>query len=532
MKRFTSLLRAIALGSLCLAATLPTAGAAEGNVLTIANFRDLRDLNPHLYSGELFAKNLIFEGLIFLDEQGKPSPWLAKSWTVSKDGTTYTFDLRDDVSFTDGTKFDASVVKKNFDALLDNVKRHGWLESISLMNEQGKKGESAIKVLGDYRIQVKFPKPYYPFLIELGVTRPFRMLSPKCFINGTTKNGVSCLVGTASYVLESNVVDQQSTFVRNPSYWGEKPAIEKIVAKVIPDEQARVVALQKGDIDMIYGLQMISPRVFKQFENKSGFTAAMSKPMSTRMMILNTSREFLKDASVRQALNHLTNRATISEKIMLGLEAPAETLLSRSTPYANIDLKPYSYDTAQAVKLIEKAGWKLEGGQFMKSGKPLELTLSYDSNKVIEKTIAQYLQSEWGKTGIKLNLIAEEEQAHRDRLKQGNFDLSFNISWGTPYDPQSFLAGMRNPAVYGDYVGQQGLKDKARIDDTILAALESVDEKTRQANFTYVLETLHNEAAYIPLTYERNRVIHSSKVKKLAFNPSQFEIPVQRMRVE
>ena len=71
-----------------------------------------------------------------------------------------------------------------------------------------------------------------------------------------------------------------------------------------------------------------------------------------------------------------------------------------------------------------------------------------------------------------------------------------------------------------------------RAMDTILAALESVDEKTRQANFTYVLETLHNEAAYIPLTYERNRVIHSSKVKKLAFNPSQFEIPVQRMRVE
>ena len=68
LKRFTPLLRAIALGSLCLAATLPTAGAAEGNVLTIANFRDLRDLNPHLYSGELFAKNLIFEGLIFLDE--------------------------------------------------------------------------------------------------------------------------------------------------------------------------------------------------------------------------------------------------------------------------------------------------------------------------------------------------------------------------------------------------------------------------------------------------------------------------------
>ena len=78
---------------------------------------------------------------------------------MSKDGTTYTFDLRDDVSFTDGTKFDASVVKKNFDALLDNVKRHGWLESISLMNEQGKKGESAIKVLGEAWPQFRAARP-------------------------------------------------------------------------------------------------------------------------------------------------------------------------------------------------------------------------------------------------------------------------------------------------------------------------------------------------------------------------------------
>jgi nickel transport system substrate-binding protein len=527
------LLKAVAFAFFSLVAVSSAVHASSGSVLTIANFRDLRDLNPHQYSGELFAQNLLFEGLVFLDEQGKPSPWLAKSWSVSKDGTTYTFELRDDVSFTDGVKFDASVVKKNFDALLDNAKRHGWLESIRLMQEQEAKGDPAVKVLGDYRVQVKFTKPYYPFLIELGVTRPFRMLSPKCFVNGTTKNGVSCLVGTASYVLESNAVDQQSVFVRNPSYWGEKPAIEKIVAKVIPDEQARVVALQKGDIDMVFGLQMVSPRVFKQFESKPGFAAAMSKPMSTRMLILNSSREHLKDTGVRQALNHLTNRAVISDKIMLGLEAPADTLLSRSTPYANIDLKPYAYDPALAVKLLEQAGWKMDGGRLAKNGKPFELTLSYDSNKVVERTVAQYLQSEWGKSGIKLNLVSEEEQAHRDRLKQGDFDLSFNISWGTPYDPQSFLAGMRNPAVYGDYVGQQGLKDKAKIDATILAALESVDEKSRQASFTYVLETLHNEAAYIPLTYERNRVLYnSSKVKKIAFNPSQFEIPVQRMRID
>lgn len=531
MKSITKLLAAVSLTVTSIAAVVPGANAADETTLTFANYRDLRDLNPHLYSGELFAQNLLFEGLVFLNEEGKPSPWLAKSWTVSKDGTTYTFALRDDVTFSDGSDFNAKVVKQNFDALLDNSKRHGWLESVRLMMEVQESGEDAVKVLDQYKVQVKFSKPYYPFIVELGVTRPFRMLSPNCFKEGTSKNGVSCLTGTGSYKLASNVVDQESKFVRNSAYWGEQPQIDNIIAKVIPDPQARLLALQNGDIDMIYGLQLIAPRAFKQFEKKPGFNAAMSKPMSTRMLILNTTRDELQDVNVRQALNYLTNRKLIAEKIMLGLETPAGTLLSRSIPYADIDLNPFSYNKAQATKLLKKAGYKMEGKQLVKNNKPFEIVLSYDSNKVIEKTIAQYLQSEWGKSGIKLTLLSEEEQAHRDRLKQGNFDLSFNISWGTPYDPQSFLGGMRKP-VYGDYAAQQGLTQKQKIDDSILAALEAVDEKSRQDHYSYVLETLHNEAVYIPLTYERNRVIYSDKVKKVAFNPSQFEIPMQRMMVK
>ena len=528
MTSITRLLSSIAIGITC---TLSTAQAADNSTLTFANYRDLRDLNPHLYAGELFAQNLLFEGLVYLNEQGVPSPWLAKSWTLSDDGTTYTFDLRDDVTFSDGTKFNADVVKQNFDALLDNSSRHGWLESVRLMLEQQKNGEEAVKVLDEYRVQVKFTQPYYPFIVELGVTRPFRMLSPKCFKEGTTKNGVTCLIGTGAYKLESNVVDQESKFVRNTTYWGEQPQIDNIIGKVIPDPQARLLALKSGEIDMIYGLQLISPHAYKQFESTPGFNTNMSKPMSTRMLIMNTTRDELQDVNVRQALNYLTNRKIIADKIMLGLEAPAGTLFAQSIPYADIGLTPYALDKAKAQELLKKAGYKLEGKTLVKNGKAFEITLSFDSDKVIEKTVAQYLQSEWGKSGITLTLVSEEEQAHRDRLKQGNFDMSFNISWGTPYDPQSFLGGMRKP-VYGDYAAQQGLTQKSKLDQSILEALESVTEKDRQKHYTYILETLHNEAVYIPLTYERNRVISSDKVSKVAFNPSQFEIPIQRMSMK
>lgn len=508
-----------------------TPKADEKSTLTFANYRDVRDMNPHLYAGEIFAQNLLFEGLTHINQEGDIEPWLATDWTLSEDGKTYTFTLRDDVTFSDGTPFDANVVKTNFDALLSNANRHSWLESIRLMLEVEKTGKDSVRVLADNKVEIEFAKPYYPFLVELGVTRPFRFLSPKCFIEGETKNGVSCYVGTGSYTFVNNEVDQFATFEVNDAYWGEKPQIERIVAKVIPDNQSRLLSLRSGEIDMVYGLQLIGAQSFKEFEKDSNFGTALSAPVSTRMLILNSASQNLNDTKVRQALSHLTNKSVLVDNIMLGLEKPADTLLAKNIPYADIELTPYQYDVAKAEQLLDEAGWLKEGGVRKKDGKPFEITLSYDSDKVVEKSIAQYLQSEWAKVGLTMKLIGEEEQAHRDRLKQGDFDLSFNISWGTPYDPQSFLGGMRYP-VYGDYAAQQGIPEKAKIDASILAALESVDETERQALYGYVLKTLHEQAIYIPISYEQNRAIFNNNVKDVGFNPSQFEIPLQRMSLK
>ncbi|GDY25884.1 nickel ABC transporter, nickel/metallophore periplasmic binding protein [Agarivorans sp. Toyoura001] len=517
----------------CFASALITSPAtlANDSTLTFANYRDIRDLNPHLYGGEIFAQNLLFEGLIHLGENGKLEPWLATNWSVSEDGKLYTFTLREGVTFSDGSPFNAEVVKQNFDALLDNGNRHTWLESIRLMLEVEETGKQSVRVVDNHTIEVEFANSYYPFLVELGVTRPFRFLSPKCFKEGTTKDGTLCYVGTGSYQLSSNTVDQQASFEQYANYWGEKPQIEKIVAKVIPDNQARLLALRSGDVDMVYGLQLITARAFKQFETDPRFNTILSEPVSTRMLILNSKSDNLNDTRVRQALSHLTNKAVIAERILLGLEKPADTLLARNVPYADIELTPYQYNVETAEQLLNAAGWTLDGKVRKKDGKPFEITLSYDSDKVVERTIAQYLQSEWSKLGLTLNLVGEEEQAHRDRLKHGEFDLSFNISWGTPYDPQSFLGGMRKP-VYGDYAAQQGIPEKAQLDQHILDALEATNEQERQAHYSYVLETLHNQAIYIPLTYEQNRAIFNKKLEGVGFNPSQFEIPLQRMSIK
>ncbi|MDU1203125.1 MAG: nickel ABC transporter substrate-binding protein [Clostridiales bacterium] len=530
------LLSILLIGSMLLTGCSTSGGgssSAETSKLVYANFRDLRDLNPHLYNGELFAQNLIFESLVKITEDGDFEPWLAESWEISEDGKEYVFKLREDVTFSDGEKFNAEAAKANFDAILDNADRHTWLESVRLMQEVDNSGGKSVEVTGEYELTLRLSEAYYPFLVELGVTRPFRFISPKCFIDGTTKNGVSDIVGTGSYVLSENHVDEYSIFKVNEDYWGEKPEIKEIEVKVIPDNQTRVMALKNGEVDLIYGTNMIDAETYKEFESLDGFKTSISDPISTRMMIINTTDEILGDVKVRKAIQHATDRKTISESIFSGIESPADTVLAKTVPYADIDLKAYDYNLDTAKKLLDEAGWKEVKGKTyrQKDGKELSIVLNYCSDSVTEKTIAEFYQSELAKVGIKLEISGEEEQAYRDRMKAGDFDITFNISWGSPYDPQSFLAGMRMP-VYGDYAAQQGLKEKAQIDETILKALTSTDEEKRQEYYTYVLTTLHEEAVYIPLTYERNRAVYNEKVKNVTFNASQFEVPMEKMKIE
>ncbi|OCG08759.1 nickel ABC transporter, nickel/metallophore periplasmic binding protein [Gilliamella sp. wkB178] len=490
--------------------------------LTFANFRDIRDLNPHLYSGEMWAQNMLFESLVHYNEDGSFSPWLAESWSISNDSKTYTFKLRQDVTFSDGAKFDAHSAKLNWDAVLANKVRHTWLEMVRLITE--------VKAVDDYTLQVNLSEPYYPFLIEIAVTRPMRFISPNSMINGTTKDGVKSYIGTGPYVLGDHKKDQYAVFNQNPTYWGSKPPIKTITMKVIADNQSRLLALENGEIDLIYGQNMVDADSFERFSHMDNFQTLISKPVSSRMVLLNTTRAILKDANVRRALEHIINKNDISTGIFNGSEAPADTLMATNIPYANIGLKPYQYDPKLASQLLDAAGWIKVAGQDYRyqDGKPFEITLYYNSNATSQKTIAQYMQDEFAQVGLKLNIHGEEEQGYSDRLKIGDFDMVFDISWGMPYDPQSFLASMKLP-VHGDYMAQQGLAEKAQIDASISKALIATDDKTRQQLYAYVLETLHNEAVYIPLTYERNRAIAIKSLQGIEFAPSQFDIPFTKM---
>ncbi|GKX58701.1 nickel ABC transporter, nickel/metallophore periplasmic binding protein [Leminorella grimontii] len=508
---------------LLLACAFGAQAASDANRLVYASTKDIRDINPHLYSGEMAAQNMVFEPLVVNTESGV-KPFLAESWEISPDGKTYTFTLRKDVTFSDGEPFNAQAVKLNIDAVLDNYQRHAWLELVQQIEK--------VSVLDPYRVEIKLKNPYYPTLVELGLTRPFRFISPKSFIDGKTKSGVKNYAGTGPWVLAEHKVNQYALFTANPNYWGAKPKLSAVLWKVIPDRQSMLMALQKGDVQLIFGADgdMLDMDSFEALQASGQYKTLMSPPVASRALVLNSSRPITGDKAVRRALQYAVDKQAIASGIMDDTESVADTLMSRSVPYCNIDLPTYRFDLEKANALLDQAGWRLPAGKTVreKEGKPLELMLSYNRNNAAEREIAELIQDDFKKIGVKLDILGEEKQAFLDRQKSGDFDLQYSLSWGTPYDPASFVSSFRIPA-HADYQGQKGLANKPQIDDAIGRLLLTPNEKERQSLYAWLFTTLADEGVYIPLTYSRTKAIFSPKIKGVTFNPSQYEIPFEKM---
>lgn len=493
------------------------------NTLDYASTKDIRDINPHLYSGEMAAQNMVFESLVKNTEKGI-QPWLAESWTISPDGKTYTFKLRQNVKFSDGEPFNAKAAKLNIDAVLDNYSRHAWLELVREIEK--------VSVIDDFTLEIQLKHPYYPTLIELGLTRPFRFISPKAFINGKTKGGVANYAGTGAWKLAEHQKNSLAKFVRNENYWGEKTALNGVNWKVIPDRQTMLLSLQKGDIQLIFGADgdMLDMQSFQALQATNKFQTAVSEPIASRTLVLNSARPITGDKLVRQALSFATDKIAVVENVFNGSEVVAETLMAKNVPYSDVEVATYEFNLEKSKSLLDQAGWKtIESKPFReKAGKPLEVIFSYNINNAAEKEIAELLQADFKKIGVDLQLLGEEKQAFLDRQRSGEFDIQYSLSWGKPYDPASFISSFRIPA-HADYQGQKGLPNKAEIDQMIGEILITTDETKRQNLYRSLYQTLAEQAVYIPLTYSRTKAIYASSVKNVGFNLSQYEIPFEKM---
>ncbi|MDF9413672.1 nickel ABC transporter, nickel/metallophore periplasmic binding protein [Brevibacillus laterosporus] len=496
----------------------------SSKVLTFSWSGDIGDVNPHTYfPNQWFSQAMVYESLVYYGEGGELKPWLAQSWDVSKDGKEYVFHLRKDVTFSDGSPFNATIVKKNFDTVLANAPQHEWMELINQIK--------STEVVDDFTFKLILNKPYYPTLQELTYIRPLRFVGEAAFPDSqnTFKDGLKSPIGTGPWVLSEYKKNERAVFTRNEKYWGEKPKVDKVIVKVIPDGESRVLAFEKKDIDLIFGNGVISQDSFRFLKESGKYETKLSEPTATRALLFNTNREALKERKLRLAIQHAFDKQAVIDHIFYGTERKADTLFAPTIPYTKIDVKPYEHDEEKAKQLLDEAGWKQVNGKPFreKTGKTLQLELMFISSDNIQKAIAEYTQGEFRKLGIDMKLTSKEEEDFWATANEGSFDLLFTASWGVPFDPHSYLSAITTPSEGGspDYKALSGLPGKKELDKKIKEVLVSTDEAHRKMLYTDILTTLHEQAAYLPISYQSNIAVYHKNLSGVHFLPQEYEVP-------
>ncbi len=514
------------------------------NILRVAVSQNVGDMNPQGYNlNQLYAQNMIYEGLVKTDSKGNITPSLALSWEIKDFGKSYIFHLRKNVLFSNGEPFNAQAVVKNFQSILKNKARHSWSALVMTIDN--------VVALDDYAIKLTLKHPYIATLNELALVRPFRFIAPSMIPQDLdlAKNNPKKPIGTGPYMLTDTKIGISNTFSKNPHYWDKARYngiyYDTIITKIIIDPNAKLVALKTKQVDMIYGSDSIPIEIFHNIAETKQFQTFVSPPAFTTFLIVNPSSKTLQDKNMREALALSIDKAKIIESVYYGYQKEAQFLFNQNLPFTKTkSYTPPTYNKDKAVKILTQIGYtKKNDGYLYKDNKKLQVQLHFIANNPTQKAIATIMQAQLKDIGIFLELIPNEVTMYRKKQTQGQFELCFSQTWGVPYEPFTFINSMRHKG-HADYMAQVALPktdsiNKDSIDKAIKTLIESpydiyadskkIDSNKAQENLTKqtqsFLDMLYSTQIYIPLTYDTNKVVARFGIKGIAPDVRAFEIP-------
>ena len=352
-------------------------------------FNTVGHLDAHTYGpNEFFSSNWVYEGLVAYGQGGQILPSLATSWTIEENdigGDTYTFTLRENVLFHDGTPWNCDAAKLNFDHLFAGElgsTKHGWYGV-------GQHTESWF-CNGDMEFVLETNQKHGPYLQELTLIRPIRMISPAAFVDGGADPikanscqlawgiidgnefsedvvcaGIAGIYGTGPFVFQSrdsvtdgagDQYDNEVVFTSNPNYWGGAPAFERLVVQRYETSEDVKTALLSGELDIVWGAGVLSDSDIFEIENdvelQKDVRVFHSDALQNVILILNSGQPPFDDINVRKTVIHSINKSAFVEKELKGLQSVVDNVFPRESPYCDVDLTPrWDYDFEKAVLL-------------------------------------------------------------------------------------------------------------------------------------------------------------------------------------
>ncbi len=447
-----------ALGSL-LPASLLHAQPNNGKTLTIVLPSNPITIDPinQLNHDAMVLGQTVFENLVEYDVDGVLKPQLAKALpTVSADQKTYTFELRDDVTFHNGKKMTAEDVKYSFDYLLDPANKALRRPIFAKI--------AKVSVLDPLKVQVELAEPYgqwvYFLTKYMGI---FPAGSRKEHGDEYFKQRPAG-VGTGFGVFEEWKPNDYISFRKNPNYWRKGlPAWDRLVVKMIPEDATRVAYLLTGQVDII---SAPPPREFNRLKTMPNVAGA-SRPTlgGSLLMFTNNLKAPFDDVNFRKALACATDRKTIADKVYYGLLDPTGGLAPPRGWWYNPEAdKEIAFDLERAKQFLAKSKYP--------NGAEIDISIQAEPYLLDTKDAAIFLQAQLAKIGIKLNLKVYEFSVLIQQIARGEHQMAMQV-YMSPGEPTYTIA---NTVMPGQFLSKSTGYDNAELNALMSAAFAESDQ--------------------------------------------------------
>lgn len=490
----------------------------ELKVLTIATSAELTTLYPlNMDVQNLVGTRLCYEQLVeYVD--GVVKPWLASSWSFTDNGRTLTFNLRTDVTFHDETVFNAEAVKTEFEYTRKNP---NFTSIVAVQNIE------SIAVIDEFTVAFSFSKPYFGNLTEFGFREVMVCVSPEVIEEGNFQN-MKGVVGTGPYIYSEVKSGEFVRFIKNDKYWGEEPVFDEIIVKYIPENSARLLALRKGEVDLIYGNSMISWDDFNQAINYKNIKGIVS-PVVTRTssVVVNAGNPVLGDIRVREAISYGIDKESICKGLTYGNDVVADTLFPPGNKYTDVKLDPVRrFDTEKSIQLLNDAEWIIndETGFREKDGIILRFKLTYDSGETMNKMISTIIKSQLAFIGIDVYTEGQDMMTWWKEGVSGNYGM---ILWATEENtaPQKYF--MNFPTSSPHTPSMAALDDSSEFMDMV-KEIQGIDDTERVKEiFNFFLTYNNDNVIDIPLRFLKESILFNTEnISDYIFSstPMMFEI--------
>ena len=392
--------------------------------------------NPKMWpmTGGLYnilVNKVIYSSLIRYDREDlHPTGDLAESFSVSDDGLAWTFKLKKNVKWHDGTPFTAADVKWTFDTYTS--------ADVSYFRKRALKDLAKVEMVDDYTIKMHTKKPNASFPVLLGYLvnilpkHKLEHLKPKDLVNPT--EFLRNPIGTGSFKFAEFVPGSHLKVVANKEYFDGSPNIDAVIYKIMRDIDAQIAQAQTGQLDMV----VIEPHQVPAIEKNPNLRVDQAKQVNYSYIGTRNTHPLFKDKRVRQALNYAIDKEAILKNVYKGMGIICNGPISPILAWVyDPNVKKYPHDPEQAKALLKEAGWTPGAGNILhKDGKPFKFTLLVDKGNPVREQLAVVAQDYWRRIGLDVQIETGEFAKILKMVRDPNPTYDAFVMWYIhPPDP-------------------------------------------------------------------------------------------------